>query len=258
QRSYKNFVRNQGQRMGMELTPDMAQKMGLPQIALQQMVGATALDNEAARLGLTTSDTAVAQYVRAMSPFRGALGTFDRPTFLQAISNAGYNEDMFLDEVRHEMTRDQLTQAVEGNFVVPQTYAQALFQYIGEKRAADYIVLTPELAGNLPTPSDTTLNNYLKAHADRYSTPEYRDADYAMIQPSDVADKVTVTDAQIQQEYDSHKSTYVVPEKRDVQQIEFKTEKEAADARAQLTKGMSFEELASRRGLKPDQLSLGT
>src|SRR5581483_7744597 len=146
QRSYKNFLRNQGQRMGMEITPDMAQKMGLPQIALQQMVGATALDNEAARLGLTTSDTAVAQYVRAMAPFRGALGTFDRPTFIQAISNAGYTEDEFISEIRHEMTRDQLTQAVEANFVVPPTYAQALFQYINEKRAADYIVLTPEMA----------------------------------------------------------------------------------------------------------------
>jgi peptidyl-prolyl cis-trans isomerase D len=193
-----------------------------------------------------------------MSPFRGALGTFDRPTFLQAINTAGYTEDMFLDEVRHEMTRDQLTQAVEGNFVVPQTYAQALFQYIGEKRAADYIVMTPEMAGNLPTPSDTTLNNYLKSHAARYSTPEYRDADYAMIMPSDVAGQVTVTDAQISQEYDAHKATYVVPEKRDIQQIEFKTEKEATDARAQLAKGMSFDELASRRGLKPEQTALGT
>ena len=91
QRSYKNFLRNQGQQMGMDITPDMAQKMGLAQVALQQMVGRTALDNEAGRLGLTTSDAAVAQNVRAMSPFRGALGTFDRPTFVQAINNAGYH-----------------------------------------------------------------------------------------------------------------------------------------------------------------------
>ena len=69
---------------------------------------------------------------------------------------------------------------------------------------------------------------------------------------------VSVTDAQISQEYDAHKATYVVPEKRDIQQIEFKTEKEAADARAGIDKGMSFDELASRRGLKPDQISLGT
>jgi peptidyl-prolyl cis-trans isomerase D len=258
QRSYKNFLRNQGRQMGMELTPEMAQKMGLGQMALQQMVGATALDNEAERLGLTTSDTAVAQNVRAMSPFRGALGTFDRPTFMQAINTAGYTEDQFLNEVRHEMTRDQLTQAVEANFVVPLTYAQALFQYIAEKRAADYVVLTQEQAGALPTPSDTTLNSYLKAHAEKYSTPEYRDADYAAISEADVMGQVTVTDAQIQQQYDAHKATYVVPEKRDVQQIEFKTEKEATDARADIAKGTSFEAQAARRGLKPEQTSLGT
>ena len=70
--------------------------------------------------------------------------------------------------------------------------------------------------------------------------------------------QIAVTDAQIQQEYDAHKTAYVIPEKRDIQQIEFKTEKEAADARAQIDKGMSFDELASHRGLKPDQMSLGT
>ena len=258
QRGYRNLVRGQGRQMGMDITPEMAQKMGLPQIALQQMISATAADNEANRLGLTTSDTAVAQNVRSMTPFRGALGTFDHATFLQAINAANYTEDQFLAEVRQEMTRDQLTQAVEINFVVPPTYAQALFQYVNEKRAADYILLTPEMAGNLPTPSDTTLNAYLKNHADKYSTPEYRDADYAFITPADVTGQITVTDKQIAQEYDAHKDTYVIPEKRDVQQIEFKSEKEAADARAGIAKGMSFQELASRRGLKPDQLSLGT
>lgn len=30
QRVYRNFVRNQGQQMGTEVTPEMAQKMGLP------------------------------------------------------------------------------------------------------------------------------------------------------------------------------------------------------------------------------------
>jgi peptidyl-prolyl cis-trans isomerase D len=258
QRGYRNIQRSQSQQMGMEITPEMAQKMGLANAALQQMISGTAADNEAARLGLTISDTQVAQNVRAMAPFRGALGTFDRPTFMQAINNAGYTEEAFLNEVRREMTRDQLTQALESNFTVPTTYAQALFQYINEKRAADYIVLTPEMAGALPTPSDQTLASYLKRHPDRYSTPEYRDADYAVITPADVMDKVTVTDAQIKQEYDAKKSTYVIPEKRDVQQIEFKTEKEAADARAQIAKGMTFDELATRRGLKPAQTSLGT
>ena len=258
QRAYKNFLRNQGQQMGAEITPEMAQRMGLGQVALQQLVSRTALDNEATRLGLTTSDAAVAQNVRAMAPFRGTLGQFDRPTFIQAVQAAGYTEDQFLGEVRQDMTRDQMTAAVEANFIIPTTYAQAIFQYINEKRAADYVILSPEQAGEVAPPSDAVLAAYVKTHAERFSTQEYRDATYAVIAPADVLGAITVTDAQIQQEYDARKSTYVIAEKRDVQQVEFKTQAEATAARAKIQSGTSFEELAASRGLKPAQISLGT
>jgi len=258
QRTYRNFLRNQSQRIGSEVTPDMAEKMGLPQIALQQMIGRDALNNEAQKLGLTTSDTALVGAVHSMEPFRGTLGQFDRQVFNQAIQNAGYTEEQFLGEVRQDMTRDQMTQALEANLVVPTPYARAIFQYIGEKRAADYVILSPEQAGQIAAPSDAVLAGYVKAHSARYSTPEYRDAAYAAIAPADVMASITVTDAQIQQDYDAHKSTYVVPEKRDVQQIEFKTEAEARDARAKIQSGTAYEDIAAQRGLKPDQISLGT
>ena len=258
QRTYRNFVRNESQRLGNEITPDMAEKMGLGQAALQQMISRDALNNEAAALGLTTSDAALVQNVHSMEPFRGTLGQFDRQVFNQAIANASYTEDQFLGEVRQDMTRDQLSQAMEGNFLIPATYAQAIFQYVGEKRAAEYVILSPDQAGDVPPPSDAALTAYVKAHAPRYSTAEYRDTDYAVIAPSDVMGSITVSDAQIQQDYDAHKSTYVVPEKREVQQIEFKTEAEAQAARAKLQAGAKFEDIASARGLKPDQISLGT
>jgi len=258
QRTYRNFLRNQSERMGSEITPEMAEKMGLAQIALQQMVGRTAVQNEAARLGLITSDGAVVQNVRTMAPFRGTLGTFDRPTFIQAIGRAEYTEEQFLTEIRQEMTVDQLTQAVQANFVLPTTYAQAIAQYIGEKRAAEYIVLTPDMAGGVTAPDDAALNAYVKAHTARYSTPEYREAEYAAIAPADVMGSVTVTDAQIQQQYDANKSVYVIPEKRDVQQMDFKTMAEAQAARAKIASGTSFDALTAERGLKPEQTSLGT
>jgi peptidyl-prolyl cis-trans isomerase D len=136
-RAYRNMVRNQGAQMGIEITPEKAQQMGLGQVALQQMVSRTALDNVARDLGLTTSDAEVAQDVRTMNAFRGASGQFDRATFQQAIQNAGYTEQQFLDEMREDKTRTQLTQAVESNFALPPAYAQGLFLYINERRAAD-------------------------------------------------------------------------------------------------------------------------
>ena len=256
QRTYRNFLRNQSERSGQEITPEMAEKMGLGQVALQQMIGRAAVQNEAAQLGLVTSDGAVVQSVRTMAPFRGTLGNFDRPTFLQAIARAEYTEAQFLTEIRQEMTVDQLTQAVADNFVLPTGYAQAIAQYIGERRAADYVVLTPAMVGEIAKPDDAALSAYVKANAARYSTPEYREAEYAAIAPGDVT--VAVTDAHIQQQYDANKSTYVVPEKRDVQQIDFKTMAEAQAGRAKIASGTTFDALAAERGLKPEQTSLGT
>jgi len=258
QRIYRNFLRNQSQRTGTEITPDMAEKMGLGQVALQQVISREALNNEARNLGLTASDATLVQNVQSMEVFRGTLGQFDRQVFNQAIANANYSEDQFLAEVRNDMIRDQLSLAMEGNFLVPSTYVQAIYQYSAEKRAADYVILSPDQAGEVPAPSDAVLTAYIKAHAPKYSTPEYRDVDYAAIAPTDVAGSIAVTDAQIQQDYDAHKNTYVVPERRDVQQIEFKTEAEAQAARAKIQSGAKFEDIATQQGLKPDQVTLGT
>jgi len=257
QRVYRNFLRNQGQQMGTEITPDMAQKMGLANVALQQLVSRTALNNEAARLGLVTPDAAVAANVRDMAPFKGPTGAFDRQTFVQAIAGAGYTENQFMEEVRQDMTRDQLTQSVESNFVIPPTYAQALFLYINEKRAADYVIVTPEAVGPIAPPSEAVLAAYVKANTARFSTPEYRSVDYAFIGPDDVKGGITVTEAQIKSDYEARKGTYVVPERREVHQIEFKTQKEAADARARIASGTGFDALAASRGLKPEQTLLG-
>lgn len=257
-RAYRNMVRNQGAQMGTELTPEMAQKMGLGQVTLQQLVSRTALDNEATSLGLTTPDSEVAQDVRTMDAFRGPSGQFDRATFQQALQGAGYNEQQFLDEMREDMTRSQLTTAVESNFILPQAYAEGIFLYINERRAADYVVLGPDAAGTIKPPTDAELEAYVKANAARYSTPEYRDAEYAVITPADVEGDVNVTDEQVKQQYEAMKSTYVVPEKRDVQQIEFKTEAEAKAARAKIDSGTSFDQLATQRGLKPADIDLGT
>ncbi len=257
-RSYKNFIRTESQRQGMEITPDMAQKMGLGNVALQQLLSRTALDNSIQRLGLTTSDAALAQSVRQTPAFRGATGQFDRATFNQVISQAGYSETDFLAEMRADMTRDQLTGSLEGGFLLPTGYVQALYEFVSEKRAAEYVIVAPEAVGPIAPPDDAQLADYVKAHADKFSTPEYRQVEYAAIGPGDVAREAAVTDAMVGDYYKAHTADYNVPEKRDVQQIEFANAADATAARAELDKSKTFEALAADRKIKPADLSLGT
>lgn len=257
QRTYKNFIQSEGQRMGGALTPDMAQKLGMDKVVLQQMEIRAAMDNEADSLGLTTSDADLAGQVRAIPAFKGVLGNFDKATFDQVIGRAGYSsEDQFLEDFRKDTTREQLVQALEGNYAVPPNYAQALFLFINERRAADYVIVSPDAAGPVPPPADAVLAAYVKANPDRFSTPEYRDADYAVITAADVP--VTVTDTQIKTAFDAQKATYVTPEKRDVQQIQFKTQADAKAAHDKIAAGTSFDAIAKSMGLTAAQMSLGT
>jgi peptidyl-prolyl cis-trans isomerase D len=256
-RSYRNFLRNQGRQMGMDITPDMAQKMGLGNVALQQLISRTALDNAVDRMGLTTSDAALSQSVRALPAFHGVSGQFDHGAFLQAIQNNGYDEKSFLSEMRSDMSRQQLTAALETGFALPRGYAEAIFLFASERRAVDYVVVAPDAVGPIAPPSDTDLAAYVKDHPANFSTPEYRQVEYAQIGPPDVANEGAITDAMIAQDYAAHKSLYDVPEKRDIQQIEFATQADATAARAQITGAKTFDTLAASMKIKPADLSLG-
>ena len=252
-RYYRNTLRNQS-----EITPEMAQKLGLDQRLLQQLISQTAINNDASRLNITTSDAELVQQIRTLPAFKGATGEFDHNLFLQIIASAGYNEQDFLESERTDQARTQLLTALEAGFAIPEGYSNGLTQFLGERRAADFVIVSPDSVGAIAPPSDAVLGAYVKAHPERFSTPEYREIEYAAIAPQDVTGQVNVTDKMIADEFKAHEANYNVPEKRDIQQIEFASQADAQAARDRIAKGTSFEAIAAERKIKPENLSLGT
>ena len=250
-REYHNIMRN----ARTALTPEQSKLAG--EQILERMIAGTSLDLVASKLGLTTTDARIRAQVQDAPAFKGPLGTFDHATFVQIIARAGYSESEFIAAMRKDSARDQMLRSIEGGFLMPPDYARAVFAYINELRAAEYIVLTPATVGSIKPPSDTALADFIKAHADRFSTPEYRSVSYASIGVDDVAPTITVSDKQIQDELDANKSDYNVPEKRTIEQIGFKSEAEAIAAKAALDAGESFEALAAERHLRRADYQLG-
>lgn len=254
-RTYRTYLRTQSQETGQEISPEMAHSLGMGPAALQQMITRIALDNEAARLGLTTPPEATTRNIQSMPAFRGATGRFDPQTYARLVQGINYTPQDFFDEVRADMTRAQLTGMVVANYGVPMGYAQALIAYFNERRAADYVVVSADSLPPIPPPDDKTLEAYVKANAARFSTPEYRDVEFASLGPEDIAAQSSVTDAQIRQEFEARKATYIVPEKRDVEQLPYPSEAEARAARAKFAAGTSFDALIQQRGFKAADIS---
>jgi peptidyl-prolyl cis-trans isomerase D len=258
QRDYRNFLRGAANQMGHEVTYDEARQKGLDKQALQTVVNRSAIDQAVAKYGLRATDAQVSSTIRAIPAFRGPLGGFDHETFLYRLQNAGYTEDSFVQLQREDLSRNQLLDAVHGGIRLPAGYARMLFDYVNERRAAEYVVVPKSAAGTPPPPSDSQLADFVKARTQAFSTPEYRDVTYAVAGPQDVMSKISVTDEQLRQQYELKKDQYQVPEKRDVEQIVFPDQASVAAARTKINSGTSFADIATQRALKPSDISLGT
>lgn len=257
QRLYRTAIRSQSQATGMEITPEMAQAMGLGQTALQQTIDRTALDNYVSAKGIVASDAQVTETVHAIEAFRGPSGQFDYNQFMNTLQTANYTtEQEFTGEVRADLARNQIVGATQSFFALPGEYVMPLYLHVNEKRAADYVVVPASAAGDIAPPDEKTLTAFVKDNASRFSTPEYRDVQFAAITPADVT--VEVTDKMVDDEYAARKATYNIPERRELSQLNFKNEAEARAARAKLDSGTTFEQLVAERGLKPADVTLGT
>ena len=71
------FSAQVGQQIGLA----QAQALGLDQKVLQTVIGRTALDAEAERIGISVGDDVVATEVSGMQAFQGISGAFDRETY---------------------------------------------------------------------------------------------------------------------------------------------------------------------------------
>ena len=202
QRDYRNYLRNAGAQIGHAVTNEEAHARGLDRQALQTVLNRSAIDQVIAKYGIRANDAEVASAIRAIPAFRGPLGGFDHDTFLQRIQNAGFTEEGFVEVERDDLARNQLLDAVHGGFELPQPYSRVFFDYVNERRAADYVVVPSAAAGVPAPPTDAELISYVNAHAPEFSTPEYRDVTYAVASPNDVMNQVHVTDAQLSQQYE--------------------------------------------------------
>lgn len=254
QRDYRNATREATQQGALK--PAQARAYG--QQVVDGLVDQVAMDQVLRRYHVMVSDDAVSARIRSLPAFIGPLGTFDRGRFQRIIDQAGFTEDGFIDYVRGALERQQFLDAAGAGLELPAGYARALFDYLNEVRAVDYILVPAAAAGAAPTPTDSQLEAYIKAHASRFSTPEYREVTFAWISPQDVAKDVKVTDAQLRQQYEAQKAQYVIPEKRELEQITFPDLASAKAARAKLTSGTSFADLAKQRGFSPADIQIGS
>jgi len=258
-RALQQELRSYSQQLGRDLPMAEARDYGIDRVVLGRLVNDAALDEEAARLGVSAGDDRVREQVMATAAFKGADGNFSREAYTYALERIGMQPAEFEALLRGEAARESVAEAVQAAVRMPETAARAVLDFLGEERGFEWVRLD---AGLLPAPvaapTDAELQAEYDAHPHRYTRPETRRITYASITPEALAATVEVPEEELRAAYDADVATYRTPERRVADRIGFPDAEAAAAAKARLDAGeIDFDALAAERGLKPEDIDQG-
>jgi peptidyl-prolyl cis-trans isomerase D len=246
------------EQFGTPLTLSDARSLGVDGQVLQILVNRAALDNEAARVGVSVGDPIVATELGKIAAFKGLDGGFDREAYGQMLRQNGTNEAEFENGLRRDVSRALLVGAVAGGTVAPAPLTDTILAWAGEKRGLTLLAFDETaLAAPLAPPTEAELKAHYDANLAAYTRPEAKRIQYAALLPETMAATMTVPEDEVKKAYDARLADFVIPEKRLVERLVFPTEADAAAAKAQHDQGIAFEELVKARGLTLEDIDLG-
>lgn len=255
---YTDRLQQISRQIGRPLAPDQARAFGIDRQVLQQVIAETTLDEAARNLGLKQSNDEIMKSITNDPNFKGANDAFDPVRFAQLIRQANFTEQRYIAEQRRVALRRQLVGSISGELEPSKTAVAVLNQFQNEQRSVEFVKLEAAQAGTIDTPTPETLASFYDAHKVQFRAPEYRKIAFVAITPDELAKWTTVSDEDAKKVYEERKDTFATPEKREIWQIVFPNAEDAAAARTRLIGGLSFDDLAKERGLKPSDVDLGT
>ena len=219
---------------GQEATADLRRQVASE--TLQRLIGQAVLGAELRDLRVTTPDTVVADYVRAMPAFRGPDGKFSRTVFDVVLRNNGLSEGRFMEMLRADLAQRQLLGAVSAGAAAPDAVIGPIYASEYEKRSADMAEFPIAAAPEPATPDEAVLTRWYDNHPDLYSTPEYRRVKAIVLSPQILGREINISDAELRAAFEQTRSNFVKLARRTAEVISVPDEA-AARALAETWRG---------------------
>ena len=261
--TYANQLRALDQQMsqafGRQVTAAEADSIGIPAQALQQTIGLTALDGEAARLGISVGNASVQSEILTNRQFQGLDGSFDREAYNYALERSNLSVKDYERNVRQDGARALLQTMVVGSSGRDDTAAKALFGYARETRDFEWVKIDANNLGDVTLdPSQEDLRVYYAENPETYTAPETKKINFAWVTPEMISGDVDVPEADLEKEFEQQSDRFNKPARRAVDRLVLGSMDEANAARAKLDSAIeSFDDIVAARGLEVADIDLG-
>jgi peptidyl-prolyl cis-trans isomerase D len=208
QRRYQEYFNAYAQSLRDQFSPEMAERMGLPQQVVDDLVQEELIVQRARAERLDTSDEELNAQIHAIAHFHEA-GRFSMKRYEEVLRRGNVSKAAFEDDVRRRLTRLKVEGIVRSGVKLTEgEIAQAFVLSREEARATWALVdLAPIVAAM--TATDAELTAYLKDHAAEFRLPERRRIQYVTFVPRDFLRPLT--DAEVEKYYTEHAKEFETP-----------------------------------------------
>jgi peptidyl-prolyl cis-trans isomerase D len=192
------------------LTPELAERLGLSQQVVNELVTEAVVIQGAAKEGVLVSDDELRATIQQIREFHEG-GQFSREEYLKVLKQLRLEPGEFESEVRRHLVRRKMETLIkQGVKVSDEEIRQAYRERHERVRAAWAYADVKPIMATLQV-ADEDLEPYVKAHQAQFSQPERRKLQYVMVNPRKLA--VTVSDAEAEAYYNEHAAEFDEPKR---------------------------------------------
>src|SRR5436309_2389503 len=208
QRRYKSYMEAYAQIYRDRFSPEMAERLGLPQQVVGDLVQEALIVQRAGAEGLVITDEELNARIHAIPAFQEN-GRFSLKRYQEILKLRGFSAAGFEGEIRRELTRAKVENAVRSGVKVSETELEQAFRLRREEvRVAWALIELPSIVAATGA-TDEEIAAYLAQHPDEFRQPDRRRVQYVTISARDFV--TPVSDADVEKYYHEHAAEFESP-----------------------------------------------
>lgn len=208
QRLYRSYVEFYRQLYKDRLTPEVAERLGISQQAVNDLIQETLILQRAKAEGIQVGDEELRAKIQAIRAFHED-GRFSRERYLQILSRVKLEPAAFEADQRRELVRKKMEATVKDGIKVSDIELKQAYEFRREKvRAAWAQIEIAPLMAEVAAP-EAELEAFLKANQRQFQQPERRRVEYVLVSPKTFL--TSVADADVEAYYKERAAEFERP-----------------------------------------------
>lgn len=240
------------QMFGSQFDPKLFDTPEAKQAVLDNLIAQRVIAAEAARNHLSVPDQLLQQTILAIPGLITADGKFDVERYKSLLAAQGMTPQMYEANLRHDLSVQQVTGAIESTAFAPKTIAERLSDLNDQEREIQEVQFKPADYASQVKITDEMLKSYYDKNISQFEVPEQIAAQYVVLDLKAVEAQISVSDADVKSYYDQNLKHYTEEEQRRARHILIKVDKDASDAERAAAKAKADKLLAEVRNNPSD------